>query len=71
MISARRKFNEMASFNTGPLPNFHSDEAEEALLSRKIDNILDNQPAPFPPSYRNLPSFSDPRATLSQTNRVK
>ncbi|HAZ13749.1 MAG: hypothetical protein A2X86_10165 [Bdellovibrionales bacterium GWA2_49_15] len=58
MISARRKFNEMASFNTGPVPNFHGDEAEKKRYYReKIDKIFDNQPAAIP-GYRNLAEFS-------------
>ncbi len=58
MISARRKFNELASFNTGPLPNFHGDEAEKKRYYReKIDKIFNNQTAAIP-GYHNLAEFS-------------
>jgi len=58
MISARRKFNELATFSRTPVPNFHGSESEKKrYYMARIDDIMDNKPASVP-GYGNLAEFS-------------
>lgn len=58
MISARRKFNELAFFKKAGRPKFENKTAEKKYYLNKIDQIFEGRPAKIP-GFQNLEEFSN------------